>query len=60
MYLTVNRPRHIATLVGVLLLTDSRTIRQISKFTGRPLRLLMRLQGPQIYIIILFWQPLIP
>ena len=53
-YLIVNLPRHIATLGSVLLLTASRTITQIFKFTSSPPHLLMRLQGPQIRSFLLF------
>ena len=60
MYLAVNLPRHIATLVGVLLLTASRTISQLLKCMDSPPHLLMRLQVPQIRSLLLFWQPLIP
>ena len=60
MYLAVNLPHHIATLVGVLLLTASRMISQILKCIGNPPHLLMHLQGPQIHIFLLFCQPLIP
>ena len=59
MYLAVNLPRHIATLGGVLLLTDSHMISQILKCTGSPPHLLMRLHGPQIRSLLLFWKPLI-
>ena len=60
MYLAINLPCHITTLGGVLLLTASCTIIQFLKYTGSPSHLLMRLQVPHIYIIILFWQPIIP
>ena len=60
MYLAVNLPRHITTFGGVTLLTASRVIRQLLKYTGSPPHLLMRLQGPKICSILLFWRPLIP
>ena len=60
MYLAVNPPHHTVPLGGVLLLTASRMISQILKFTGRPPHLLMRLHGSQICGLLLFWKPLIP
>ena len=60
MYLAVNIPRHIATLGGVLILTDSFIISQLFKFTGIPPHLLMHLHGPQIRSILLFRKTLIP
>ena len=60
MYLTANLPRHITTLGGVLLLTDYITISQLLKCTVSPPHFLIRLQGPQICGLILFWKPIIP
>ena len=60
MYLAVNLPHHIATFGGVLLLTDSYMISQLLKYTGSPPHLLMRLHGPKICSLLLFWQPLVP
>ena len=60
MYLAVNTPRHIATLDVVLLLTAYFVINQLLKCTGSPPHLLIRLHGPQIRSLILFWQPIIP
>ena len=60
MYLAVNIPRHITTIGSVLLLISSYMISQILKCTDSPPHPLMRLQGPQIRSILLFWQPLIP
>ena len=60
MYLAVNLPRHIANLGGVLFLIAYHMIIQILKCTGSPPHLMMRLQGPQIRSLLLFWQPLIP
>ena len=60
MYLTVNLPCHIAKLGGVILLTASRMIIHLLKCTGSPPHLLMRLHGPQIRSLLLFWKPLIP
>ena len=59
MYLAVNISRHIAAFDNVLLLTDSCMIRKILKYTDIPLHLLMRLHGPQIRSLLLFWQPII-
>ena len=60
MYLTVNFPRHIATLSGsVLLLTASRMIIQLLKCRGSPPHLLMLLHVHKIHRHLLFWQPLI-
>ena len=60
MYLAVNIPHHIATLGGVLLLTASHMISQLLRCTGNLPHLVMRLHGPQIRSLLLFWQPLIP
>ena len=60
MYLAVNLPHHIATFGGVLPLTDSQMISQILKCMGSPPNLVMRLHGPEIRSLILFWQPLVP
>ena len=60
MYLAVNISHHIATLVGVFLLTASRAISHILKCLVSPPHLLMRLHIPQIHSILLFWKPLIP
>ena len=60
MYLAVNLPHHIATFGGVLLLTASQIISQVLKCTGSPPHLLMRLYGPEICSLLLFWQPLVP
>ena len=60
MYLAVNLPCHIATLGGVILLTASLVISQLLKCTGSPPHLLMRLHGPQICSLLLFWKLLIP
>ena len=59
MYLAANLIFHIATLGGVLLLTAYRIISQLLRFTGSPPQLLMRLHGPQIPSLLLFWQHLI-
>ena len=60
MYLAVNLPHHIATLGGVLLLTNYHMIKQLLKYTGITPHLLMRLNGPQIRSLLLFWKPIIP
>ena len=60
MYLAVNLPHHIATFGGVLLLTASQMISQLLKRTGSPPQILMRLHGPEIRSLLLFWQPLVP
>ena len=60
MYLPINLPCHIATLSGVLILTAYLVIIQISKCMGSPPHFLMRLHGPQICSLLLFWKPLLP
>ena len=60
MYFAVNTPHHIATLGGVIVLTASTTINQILKFMGSPTHLQMRLHGPYILSLLIFWQPLTP
>ena len=60
MYPAVNLPHHIATFGGVLLLTASYIIIQFLKCTDSPPHLLMRLHGPKICSLLLFWQPLVP
>ena len=60
MYPAVNLPHHIATFGGVLLLNASYMISQFLKCTGIPPHLLMRLHGPKIRSLLLFWQPLVP
>ena len=60
MYLAVNLPRHIATLGGVLLQTDSLMISQLLKCTGIPPHLLMHLRVTQIHSLLLFWKNIIP
>ena len=60
MYLAVNLPHHITTFGGVLLLAASHIISQLLKCTGSSPHLLMRLHGPKIRSLLLFWKPLIP
>ena len=56
----INFSRDIASLGGVILLTAYLTIIQLLKCTVSPPGLLMRLHGPQIRGLLLFWQPLVP
>ena len=60
MYLAVNLPHYIATFGGILLLTTSHMISQLLKRSGSSPNLLMRLHGPKIRSLILFWQPIVP
>ena len=60
MYLAINLPCHIATLGDVLILTAYLIIIQILKYMVSPSHLLMRLHGPQIRSLLIFWKPLIP
>ena len=54
-YIIINIPRHITILGSVLILTAYCTLGQVFKYTISPPHLLMRLQGPQIRGLILFF-----
>ena len=60
MYLAVNLPHQITNIGDILLLTAYHMLRYILKFTGPSPRLMMRLHGPQIHILRLFWNLLPP
>ena len=60
LYLAVNTPFQISTLVGILLLTASRMIRNTLKFTFSLLHLLIFLQGHRSVVFFYFDNLLFP
>ena len=60
MYLSVNLQHQITTIGGLLLIIASHMTSHIVKYTVSLSHLLMRLHGPHIRSLLLFWQPVIP